>query len=115
VPEAVPVVAGPEVAPEVAGPEVAPEVAGPEVVPGVAVYSEVVPGVAVYSEVVPGVAVYSEPVCSEEHGSGPEGWFVEHCSAEELCSEEWLRFVEASSRSAQVCSVGERGCTETPR
>jgi len=100
--QAVPEVA-PEVVPEVAGPEVVPEVAGPEVVPEVA------------PEVAPGVAVYSEPVCSEEHGSGPEGWFVERCSAEELCSEEWLRFVEASSRSAQVCSVGERGCTETPR
>ena len=75
------------------------------------------------SQAVPEVVVCSEPVyfeehCSKEHCSEPEEWSVEHCSVGGLCYEERLRLVEAGevvSRSAQVCSVGERDCAKVPR
>ena len=80
--------------------------------------SQAVPEVVECSEL-----VYSEEYCSEGHCSEPAEWPVERCSEEHcsvggLCYEERLRLVEAGevvSRSAQVCSVGERDGAKAPR
>ena len=77
--------------------------------------SQAVPEVVECSEL-----VYSEEHCSEGHYFEPAGWPVErcseeHCSVGDLCYEERPRLAEAgevASRSAQVCSVGERDCAK---
>lgn len=70
------------------------------------------------SQAVPEVVECSELVYSEEHCSEPAEWPVERCFVGGLCYEERLRLVEAGevvSRSAQVCSVGERDGAKAPR